>query len=87
MSIGPLNEIIVSVTNAIRRTPRGQVLFANSDVAEEAFDEWQALLLSTAEIVYNTWNDTNSDVCDRALNIFEHAFKAAVIPDYNKETI
>ena len=73
MSIGPLNEVLVSITNILRKSTEGQIFFDHSDAGEERFDKWQKLLLTSANIIHESWND-NSDICERAISTFEKSF-------------
>ena len=41
MSIGPLNDIVITITNVIRKSAYATDAFNGSDEAEAMFDEWQ----------------------------------------------
>lgn len=85
MSIGPLNETLVSITNIIRRSSTGQAFFPATEKGEEAFDKWQDVILRSANIIHSEWYATD-DKCDQALRILENAFKAVLQPvTYIKE--
>lgn len=73
MSTAPLNELIVSITNILRKSTEGKIFFDHSDAGENRFDQWQKLLLTSADIVHASWND-ESDICERALTAFETTF-------------
>lgn len=79
MSTGPINEMIIIITNVIRKTPRGNALFCQSDAGEELFDNWQKILLDSAAIINNSWY-AEGDLCDRAIHTFEGAFAAIINP-------
>lgn len=70
MSIGPINEIIVSFTNAVRLSKEGQHFFGPTVAGEESFDRWQSLLLFNARIIHDTWED-QTESCEMALDAFE----------------
>ncbi len=86
MSIGPINEILVSITNIVRHTQSGQVLFHFTEQGEHNFDIWQKNLLDMAEIIHSEWLSNNTKVED-SLDIFERLFSTGVRSTYNKEIV
>ena len=78
-NMGPINEIIVMVTNAVRKSPAGSAKFTNTKMGEEAFDKWQSMLLSSAEIISKAWY-AEGDLCDKAITAFDNIFKIGVMP-------
>lgn len=84
MSTGPMNEIIVSMTNIVRRSETGSIMFTGSDEAEKRFDHWQELLLAAAALIEKSWYN-NTSICERALDVFERSLSAAIKP--TKETL
>ena len=84
MSIGPLNEVLVSITNIVRHSESGTILFSPDDAGEERFDQWQKALLDCAEVIHNTWSE-NTPTADKALDVFEKLFQIPIIA--RKETI
>ena len=72
-----IDELICILTNVIRKSEAAHHLFTGSDRADQAFDDWQKMLMSVAEIAENTWNKPG-DHCERALDIFENLLKAAL---------
>lgn len=79
MSIGPLNEILVSITNIILKSAYAQDLFMPEDVNDSAyltdFDRWQEDLLQAAEQVHNHWTEDN-DLVETGLDQFESTFSS-----------
>ena len=73
MSTAPLDEILVSITNILRKSTEGKIFFEFTDEGEERFDKWQHMLLTCATIIHDSWND-ESDICERALTTFETTF-------------
>lgn len=84
MAQAPLDEILVSITNIVRRSDAGQKLFAYTERGEANFDLWQKNLLDCAAIIHDTWYDNNS-MADETLTVFERLFTAG-LPN-NKESI
>ena len=76
MSIGPMNEILVSITNLVRKSDHGQAFFPFTEEGEEAFVLWQTNLFSYAELVYGHWTE-NNHIADTAVEWFENEFKKA----------
>lgn len=72
--IGPLDEIIVSISNIIRKSEQGLIAFPNNEIGELRFGNWQKQLLHTAELVYGHWHENNL-IADHALAVFENTFK------------
>jgi hypothetical protein len=77
MSIGPLNEIVISISNIIRKSEQGLILFPNNEIGEMRFSNWQKELLHTAELVHGHWNENNL-IADHAVEMFENAFKIII---------
>lgn len=73
----PLDEILVSVTNIIRRSDAGQKLFPYTEKGEENFGLWQKNLLDCAHIINYTWYEENN-TADDTLTIFERLFASAL---------
>lgn len=84
MSTGPINEIIVSLTNIVRKTEQGKVFFDNTEEGENRFGDWQHILLDCAEIIHKTWDENNNGYCEKAIDIFEETVKAVLIPQKEK---
>lgn len=73
------NELISIVTNVIRKSEAAHLLFTGSDRAEQAFDDWQAMLMSVTDVAEKTWNwEAANSHCETALTIFENLLKAAL---------
>ena len=85
MSVGPLNEVLVIITNVFRRYERGQILFGPTTEGEERFDQWQSMVLTTARIIHDNWNATNN-LTEDGLDVFERLFES-VLPSATKETM
>ncbi len=73
MSIGPMNEVLCSITNILRKSTEGKMFFEFTEEGEERFDKWQNLLFKSAQIIHDSWND-ESDICEQALKTFERSF-------------
>ncbi len=73
----PLDEILVSVTNIIRRSEAGQKLFAFTDKGEADFGLWQKNLLDCAHVIHYTWYEDNN-TADETLTVFERLFTAGL---------
>jgi hypothetical protein len=73
MSKAPLNEVIVSITNILRKSTEGKMFFDHSDAGEERFDNWQKMLLTCTDIIHDSWND-ESNICEQAITTFEKVF-------------
>lgn len=58
MPIGAVVEIMVTITNVIRKSEFGSKIFMGSDEAESRFDEWQNKVIDQAEKLYAHWDDT-----------------------------
>lgn len=84
MSVPPLTEIIVSITNIVRRSDASQKLFAPTDKGEANFDLWQKNLVDCAAIIHDTWYN-EGHAADDTLAVFERLF-AAGLPS-NKESL
>lgn len=75
--IAALDELIVDMTNVIRKSEAAHHLFLGSDKAEQMFDTWQDTLLKSAHIAMTSWT-RNDDFCENALEIFRTALEAAL---------
>ena len=56
MPIGALNDIIITITNVIRKSEYASSIFTGSDEAEARFDEWQSKVLDQAQKIYGHWD-------------------------------
>jgi hypothetical protein len=83
MSIGPLNDIVITITNVIRKSAYASETFTGSDKAEAMFDEWQTQVLNLAQQIHEHWNDKNL-ISDWASQSLEETFKL-ILPSQNKE--
>jgi|LakMenE01Jun11ns_1017448.scaffolds.fasta_scaffold7582822_1 hypothetical protein len=79
MSIGPLNDIVITITNVIRKSAYATDAFNGSDEAEAMFDEWQKQVLNLAQQLHEHWNDKNL-ISDWASQSLEEAFKVILPP-------
>lgn len=79
MSIAPLDEILVSITNIIRKSEYAHTMLMGSEEAEEKFNSWQKKILHYAGVVHGTWHNDNMD-CDIALTSIEKAFEDILTP-------
>lgn len=79
MSIGPLNDIVITITNVIRKSEFASEIFTGSDEAETRFDEWQSEILNHAEQIYVQWNITPL-LAEWASKSLEKAFKEILPP-------
>jgi hypothetical protein len=79
MSIGPLNDIVITITNVIRKSAYASETFTGSDKAEAMFDEWQTQVLNLAQQIHEHWNDKNL-ISDFASQSLEESFKAILPP-------
>jgi len=77
MSIGPLNEILVSITNIILKSDVNATAFPDIDLTD--FDRWQDDLLQSARQVYDHWHEDN-DLTEAGLNQFEATFSSIFTP-------
>ena len=84
MSIGPLNDIVITITNVIRKSAYATDTFTGSDKAEAMFDEWQKQVLTLAQQIHEHWNDNNL-ISEWASQSFEECFKLILPPI--KETV
>lgn len=78
MSIAPLNEVIVSFTNAVLKSPYGQSVFPPTPEGESNFDSWQSTLLDSALLIHDYWNEDGSTTED-AIDLFEETL-ALIFP-------
>lgn len=85
MSIGPLNEVIVAFSNAVRRSEQGQNFFPPNMTGEEAFDQWQSLLLLNAKIIHDTWHE-QTESCELAIDAIESTLEIYFPSITKKET-
>ena len=60
--IGPINEVMVIITNIIRRSEIGCKHFDYTEAGEKAFYEWQSSIMDTAVKIYSHWNESNLSV-------------------------
>jgi hypothetical protein len=79
MSIGPLNDVIITITNVIRKSEHIPNNFTGSDEAEALFDDWQDHILDLVRIIHDHWNDDNL-VAEWASTSLENSFKAMLLP-------
>jgi hypothetical protein len=79
----PTTEILVSITNVIRRSEYGRIFFPATEEGEERFDTWQKLILDTSDLVQKSWSD-KSNICDESLETLEKIFMVT-FPPLNKE--
>ena len=56
MPIGALNDIIITITNVIRKSEYASSIITGSDEAEARFDEWQSKVLDQAQKIYGHWD-------------------------------
>lgn len=56
MPIGALNDIIITITNVIRKSEYASSIFTGSDEAEARFDDWQGKVLDKAQKIYGHWD-------------------------------
>jgi hypothetical protein len=84
MSKSALNEILVIITNVIRKSAYASETFTGSDKAEDMFDEWQSQILNHAEQICIQWNTTPL-LAEWASKSLEECFKAILPPV--KETV
>jgi len=83
MSIGPLNDVVITITNVIRKSAYASDTFTGSDEAEAMFDEWQKQVLNFAQKMHEHWNNKNL-ISDWASQSLEETFKL-ILPSQNKE--
>ena len=84
MNHAPANEMLVSLTNIILRSSYGKIIFPDTTEGEEHFDKWQNTLLECSRMIHISW-DKDSNVCEKALDVFEKLFSIAFIPAINKD--
>lgn len=73
MSTAPLDEVLVIITNALRKSTEGQMFFEYTEEGEQRFGKWQDMILKAANVIHDSWND-ESDICERAITTFEKVF-------------
>ncbi len=81
----PTTEILVSITNVIRRSEYGRIFFPATEEGEDRFDKWQKLILDTSDLVQKSWND-KTDICDKSLETLEKILMVT-FPPQNKEQV
>ncbi len=74
MAIGPINDIIVTITNVILKSEVGKKAIPTTETALAEFDQWQDDLIRWAEVIHSHWHD-ESHIADLALTAFEDKFK------------
>jgi hypothetical protein len=82
-AVAALDELILTVSNVVRKSVYGSMVFSGSIENEKAFDQWQDDLLTTSNIVLNYWKDTGH-LCEDALDLFEKLLTFGIFTN-NKE--
>jgi len=83
--IGPINEVIVTITNIILRSPYGKTFFPDTEAGQELFGEWQGKLMDTSVKIYSHWNESNLSV-EYLLTKLEKTLEEVFPPIQNTES-
>ena len=77
MTNGPINEVIVTMTNLILRSSIGKTAFPATDEGEAKFNKWQGDLMHLGQIINAHWKDDNM-IVEYAETEFEKIFNEAI---------